>query len=1045
MSGISPEGQICEPHSSSRVYGTLASPWERDPRQLCWGASPGDLLAGCSGGYQPPPAPERQRCLCCCCCCCCCWRISSKLQPERGQVEPETLEPLCFGETRAHGERGGTMPAIKKERLDREEMALAAFNQPMETLPDYLAPLAAAAIPVVTPHPPAYDQIFAHRAYLGFHETHHPHPPHPPHPHHLPEDLMLERFSSIPDFQPFFDNGEPCIEVECGENKALLYINKLCQGSKGPSIRYRGEWLTPNEFQFVSGRETAKDWKRSIRHKGKSLKTLMSKGILQVHPPICDCPGCRISSPVRVVERGNGAAIRCVMARKVLSWRSWQTEKWSPVNRGRLAEKRTIPLPPTRIPKKELTSIFSHSDDSEESDKSNGQHPEVKQEEDLHISIMKRRIHTHWDLNISFRETSCSRDNDLSTIISNLHQSRQLVMPETQSRCEFKRNSIEVGLGAADEILGKRRVCSPNSSSECPLESKKARSESPKENSHTPLLEDSVTQMTPEEHYRRMMSALNEHGTFEEQQQQRLYQLANSMAVPSHGDLLRARQEVAAAAARNPGAMEAHIPSASNSSSQRRKQGLPQHRDTHFPEREISHPPPLLSPQNAPHIALGPHLRPPFLGVPSALCQTPGYGFLQPAQAEMFARQQEMLRKQNLARLEMSAEIIRQKELENLHRQRLLAGDPLSLHPGLPPDHPALRNVHDIPEGHPLREELSRRNAMLVLRHNNTPLLSLNPSVPSSATPPKEQPRRGSRKSAHHRAEPQGLSEAKELAEPRARDGVPDCNDEEMKDSESDADVSDEKPESLKAESSSSAAELKECKETGKVCEGAKELGEAAAGQNAPCSSSSAESPSHLLGPGINKNEVKYLPPASIPPPQPLPFGFPYTMSPYFHAGTMGGLFLDGEESPALEDISKWTVEDVCSFVSNLSGCTEYTQVFREQAIDGETLPLLTEEHLLNNMGLKLGPALKIRSQVAKRVGRVLYMAGFPMAFPLQPPGLRPPERDLPAAELRPSSTGSVASPFSSGLPSASRVSPKQENGNPSIIAGINDTTKPPS
>lgn len=51
-------------------------------------------------------------------------------------------------------------------------------------------------------------------------------------------------------------------------------------------------------------------------------------------------------------------------------------------------------------------------------------------------------------------------------------------------------------------------------------------------------------------------------------------------------DLLRARQEVAAAAAaRNPGAMEAHIPSASNSSSQRRKQGLPQHRDTHFPER----------------------------------------------------------------------------------------------------------------------------------------------------------------------------------------------------------------------------------------------------------------------------------------------------------------------------------------------------------------------------------------------------------------------------------------------------------------------------
>lgn len=51
-------------------------------------------------------------------------------------------------------------------------------------------------------------------------------------------------------------------------------------------------------------------------------------------------------------------------------------------------------------------------------------------------------------------------------------------------------------------------------------------------------------------------------------------------------DLLRARQEVAAAAAaRNPGAMEAHIPTGGNSSSQRRKQGLPQHRDSHFPDR----------------------------------------------------------------------------------------------------------------------------------------------------------------------------------------------------------------------------------------------------------------------------------------------------------------------------------------------------------------------------------------------------------------------------------------------------------------------------
>lgn len=40
--------------------------------------------------------------------------------------------------------------------------------------------------------------------------------------------------------------------------------------------------------------------------------------------------------------------------------------------------------------------------------------------------------------------------------------------------------------------------------------------------------------------------------------------------------------------------------------------------------RELSQPPSLLSPQNASHIALGSHLRPPFFGVPTALCQTPG-------------------------------------------------------------------------------------------------------------------------------------------------------------------------------------------------------------------------------------------------------------------------------------------------------------------------------------------------------------------------------------------------------------------------------------
>ena len=91
---------------------------------------------------------------------------------------------------------------------------------------------------------------------------------------------------------------EEPLQVQCGENAALLYVSMLCQGSKGPCIFFQNEWLTPNELQYISGRETAKDWKRSIRYKGRSLKTLINRGLIRVHPPICDCRGCRISMPL---------------------------------------------------------------------------------------------------------------------------------------------------------------------------------------------------------------------------------------------------------------------------------------------------------------------------------------------------------------------------------------------------------------------------------------------------------------------------------------------------------------------------------------------------------------------------------------------------------------------------------------------------------------------------------------------------------------------------------------------------------------------------
>ncbi|XP_018865022.2 sterile alpha motif domain-containing protein 11 isoform X5 [Gorilla gorilla gorilla] len=847
------------------------------------------------------------------------------------------------------------MPAVKKEFPGREDLALAlaTFHPtlaalPLPPLPGYLAPLpAAAALPPAASLPASaagYEALLAPplrppRAYLSLHEAA---------PHlHLPRDpLALERFSATaaaaPDFQPLLDNGEPCIEVECGANRALLYVRKLCQGSKGPSIRHRGEWLTPNEFQFVSGRETAKDWKRSIRHKGKSLKTLMSKGILQVHPPICDCPGCRISSPV---------------------------------NRGRLADKRTVALPAARNLKKERTPSFSASDgDSDGSGPTCGRQPGLKQEDGPHIRIMKRRVHTHWDVNISFREASCSQDGNLPTLISSVHRSRHLVMPEHQSRCEFQRGSLEIGLRPAGDLLGKRLGRSPHISSDCSSE-KRARSESPQ--AEVLLLPPELgPSMAPEDHYRRLVSALSEASTFEDPQ--RLYHLG----LPSH-DLLRVRQEVAAAALRGPSGLEAHLPS--STAGQRRKQGLAQHREgaapaaaPSFSERELPQPPPLLSPQNAPHIALGPHLRPPFLGVPSALCQTPGYGFLPPAQAEMFARQQELLRKQNLARLELPADLLRQKELEGARPQLLAPENALRPNDGA--------------------EELQRRGALLVLNHGAAPLLALPPQGPPGSGPPtpsRDSARRAPRKGGPGPASARP-SESKEMTGARlwAQDG---SEDEPPKDSDG------EDPET------------------------------AAAGCRGP-------TPGQAPAGGAGAEGKGLFPGSTLPPP--LPLGFPYAVSPYFHTGAVGGLSVDGEEAPAPEDVTKWTVDDVCSFVGGLSGCGEYTRVFREQGIDGETLPLLTEEHLLSTMGLKLGPALKIRAQVARRLGRVFYVASFPVALPLQPPTLRAPERELGTGE-QPLSPTTATSPYGGGHALAGRTSPKQENGTLALLPGAPDPSQP--
>lgn len=70
-------------------------------------------------------------------------------------------------------------------------------------------------------------------------------------------------------------------------------------------------------------------------------------------------------------------------------------------------------------------------------------------------------------------------------------------------------------------------------------------------------------------------------------------------------------------------------------------------------------------------------------------------------------------------------------------------------------------------------------------------------------------------------------------------------------------------------------------------------------------------------------------------------------------------------DKPEVENvIDKWTVQDVYEFIKNLPGFGDYAEDFAVQEIDGQALSLLNDNHLVNTMGMKLGPALKILAKV---------------------------------------------------------------------------------
>lgn len=69
-----------------------------------------------------------------------------------------------------------------------------------------------------------------------------------------------------------------------------VYIKIL--GSKGRCIFFKGNWMTPSQFEKASGLQACRDWRRSIKYGGQPILALMNGGHLKQHASSCTCGIC---------------------------------------------------------------------------------------------------------------------------------------------------------------------------------------------------------------------------------------------------------------------------------------------------------------------------------------------------------------------------------------------------------------------------------------------------------------------------------------------------------------------------------------------------------------------------------------------------------------------------------------------------------------------------------------------------------------------------------------------------------------------------------
>ncbi|XP_063076207.1 sterile alpha motif domain-containing protein 7 [Engraulis encrasicolus] len=478
----------------------------------------------------------------------------------------------------------------------------------------------------------------------------------------------------------------------------------------------------------------------------------------------------------------------------------------------------------------------------------------------------------------------------------------------------------------------------------------------------------------------RKMTALGEQGALDEKH---WYRLVNGM---SAGAEMRQRQELMM---RNQMAMAPQI----LAQGQQRLQGVPTQFEPRFMERELVQPTEMVpSDARQMHMSahLGPPMPPPASVMPGRGFPAPaGYSFLPSEPMETVARRQELIHKQNIARMEMNA-ILHQKELENAHQKGLMGMENPMMYPGMQANPMAFRGRQRLPDGH---DVFVHRTTLEDLQANSL-LMSASPYPPISSLQ-RERSRRAGRRATNHKTVDSNGSGHKGPSEDKSVEQSPGAGSGEEKEVEGKGELVGETSDSHKPHQVKMEVELAQGNGRKSYKEGEQGLRKACIGGQDGCSDV------NNCTPGVGDKDMpnpcsafqeKFMYPSAAGPLAGLPFMFPMPGNGFIPPGPHN--FFNGEEMSTVEDIRKWTVDDVYNFIVEIPSCSEYAQTFKDHMIDGETLPLITEDHLLDTFGMKLGPALKIRSQVSRRLGSALYMMNMPLATPAMHPTAEKPSVD---------------------------------------------------